>query len=87
MIALLLAALLAAPVTVTKIAQPEKALRFEVIVPATLDEVWTAFTTNQGLNTWLWQDCRDQKFLKLSLFVSILNKILNSVICPLLSDI
>jgi uncharacterized protein YndB with AHSA1/START domain len=43
-------------VKVTRIESP-KALKFEVVVPAKLDDVWTAFTTNDGLNTWLWQDC------------------------------
>jgi uncharacterized protein YndB with AHSA1/START domain len=45
-------------VTVTKIAAPEKALRLEVTVPASLDAVWTAFTTQEGLATWLWRDVR-----------------------------
>ena len=44
----------ASPVTVTKIATPEKALRFEVVVPAPRHDVWTAFTTTDGLMTWLW---------------------------------
>jgi hypothetical protein len=44
----------AGPVTVTKIASPQKALRFEVTVPASLDEVWAAFTTPDGLAAWLW---------------------------------
>jgi len=43
-------------VTVTKSASPEKQLRFEVTVPATLDDVWAAFTTRPGLITWLWSD-------------------------------
>jgi uncharacterized protein YndB with AHSA1/START domain len=47
----------APPVKVERVAQPEKALKFEVMVPAKLDDVWTAFTTSAGLNTWLWQDC------------------------------
>jgi|SRR6185436_2407092 len=59
MIALMLALILADdPVTVTKIAQPARALRFEVIVPAPVDEVWTAFATTEGLATWLWRDVR-----------------------------
>jgi uncharacterized protein YndB with AHSA1/START domain len=45
------------PVTVTRIAAPEKALKFEVVVPAKTAEVWTAFTTSEGLNTWLWKEC------------------------------
>jgi uncharacterized protein YndB with AHSA1/START domain len=52
------AARAAGPVTVTKIAAPEKALRFEVTVPASLDQVWAAFTTRDGLATWLWSDVR-----------------------------
>jgi uncharacterized protein YndB with AHSA1/START domain len=48
----------ASPVAVTKVASPEKALRFEVTVPAPLDEVWGAFTTTDGLATWLWRDTR-----------------------------
>jgi uncharacterized protein YndB with AHSA1/START domain len=41
------------PVKVTKLAAPEKALVFEVMLPASLDAVWTAFTTSEGLSTWL----------------------------------
>jgi uncharacterized protein YndB with AHSA1/START domain len=48
----------AGPVTVTKVASPERALRFEVIVPGSLDQVWAAFTTSDGLATWLWRDTR-----------------------------
>lgn len=44
------------PVTVTKVASPKKALRFEMTVPGSLDQVWTAFTTKDGLTTWLWRD-------------------------------
>lgn len=51
-------ALAAGPVTVTKAVTPERALRFEVTVPASLDEVWAAFTTSDGLATWLWRDTR-----------------------------
>jgi uncharacterized protein YndB with AHSA1/START domain len=40
------------------VASPEKALRFEVIVPGSLDQVWAAFTTNGGLAAWLWRDVR-----------------------------
>jgi uncharacterized protein YndB with AHSA1/START domain len=32
---------------------PEKRLDFEVVVPASLDDVWQAFTTASGLVTWL----------------------------------
>ncbi|HKW01045.1 MAG TPA: SRPBCC domain-containing protein [Vicinamibacterales bacterium] len=45
-------------VRVEKIAAPEKMLRFEVTVPATVDEVWKAFTTREGVKTWLWPDAR-----------------------------
>jgi uncharacterized protein YndB with AHSA1/START domain len=48
----------AGPVTVTKIASPQKALRFEVTVPGSLDDVWAAFTTSEGLATWLWRNVR-----------------------------
>jgi len=44
-------------VAVTKVKEPEKMLKLEVIVPAKAAEVWEAFTTNAGLDTWLWQDC------------------------------
>lgn len=42
------------PVTVTRIDSPEKALKFEVMVPATVEQVWRAFTTQAGLQEWLW---------------------------------
>jgi uncharacterized protein YndB with AHSA1/START domain len=32
---------------------PEKSLRFEVDVPATIDEVWESMTTVKGMVTWL----------------------------------
>jgi uncharacterized protein YndB with AHSA1/START domain len=48
----------ASPVSVTKIATPEKALRFEVVVAGSLEDVWAAFTTSDGLATWLWRDVR-----------------------------
>jgi len=57
-IALSAAIAAASPVTVTKVAGPERALRFEVVVPAGLDDVWKAFTTTEGLATWLWRDTR-----------------------------
>ncbi len=44
------------PVTVRKLDAPEKALRFEVVVPAKIEDVWNAFTTHDGLVTWLWSD-------------------------------
>jgi uncharacterized protein YndB with AHSA1/START domain len=40
-------------VTVTRAAKPEKALVFEVVVPASLEDTWTAMTTSDGLITWL----------------------------------
>ncbi len=40
-------------VTVTVTRAPEKRLDFEVVVPASLDDVWQAFTTPGGLVTWL----------------------------------
>jgi uncharacterized protein YndB with AHSA1/START domain len=45
-----------ASVKVTRLGSP-KALKFEVVVPAKIDEVWQAFTTGPGLNTWLWKEC------------------------------
>src|SRR5579872_4773960 len=41
------------PVKVVKQLTPEKALIFEVTVPAARAEVWQAFTTSEGLSTWL----------------------------------
>jgi uncharacterized protein YndB with AHSA1/START domain len=38
-------------VTVTRV--PEQRLDFEVVVPAGVDAVWQAFTTSEGLVTWL----------------------------------
>lgn len=46
------------PVTTQRLATPEKALQFEVTVPASLDAVWTAFTTKGGLETWIWKETR-----------------------------
>lgn len=46
------------PVTVTRESTPEKALRFEVTLPAPVDDVWAALTTTEGLETWLWRDAR-----------------------------
>jgi uncharacterized protein YndB with AHSA1/START domain len=48
----------AGPVSVTKVTSPAKALHFEVIVAGSLDEVWSAFTTADGLSAWLWRDVR-----------------------------
>jgi len=41
------------PVSVVKQCAPEKALIFEVTVPAPRAAVWHAFTTSEGLSTWL----------------------------------
>jgi uncharacterized protein YndB with AHSA1/START domain len=46
----------AGPVTVSRLNAPEKALKFEVMVPAKVEDVWNAFTTRAGLITWLWSD-------------------------------
>jgi uncharacterized protein YndB with AHSA1/START domain len=40
-------------VQVTMTRGPEKRIDFEVVVPASLDQVWQAFTTPEGLVTWL----------------------------------
>ena len=40
-------------VTVQKKAGPPKALIFEVVIPAPLPDVWRAFSTSEGLSTWL----------------------------------
>jgi uncharacterized protein YndB with AHSA1/START domain len=40
-------------VQVTKTLQPEKRLDFDVEVPASLDDVWKAFTTAEGMTTWV----------------------------------
>ncbi len=45
-------------VTVVRTAAPDQRLDFEVTVPAPLGEVWKAMTTTDGVETWLWQDCR-----------------------------
>ncbi|HLK17762.1 MAG TPA: SRPBCC domain-containing protein [Bryobacteraceae bacterium] len=55
----LLVSMLAAadgPVKVEKLDSPEKALLFEVTVPAKMDEVWRAFATKEGAQEWLWPD-------------------------------
>jgi uncharacterized protein YndB with AHSA1/START domain len=44
-------------VTVTRMLEPRRELRFEVLVPGPRDSVWDAFTTTAGLETWLWKDC------------------------------
>jgi uncharacterized protein YndB with AHSA1/START domain len=48
---------IAEAVKVTRIPATERALKFEVLVPAPLGDVWNAFTTSAGLSTWLWKDC------------------------------
>jgi uncharacterized protein YndB with AHSA1/START domain len=48
----------ASPVSVEKVTTPEKALRFEVVVPASIDEVWDAFGTKAGMETWIWREAR-----------------------------
>jgi uncharacterized protein YndB with AHSA1/START domain len=48
-----IAALAQSPVSVVKQATPEKALIFEVTIPAPRAAVWQAFTTSAGLSTWL----------------------------------
>jgi len=52
-IALAALARAAGPVTVITDSAPHKSLKFEVLVPASLDAVWEAFTTSTGLSTWL----------------------------------
>jgi uncharacterized protein YndB with AHSA1/START domain len=41
------------PVTVVKQQTPEKALIFEITIPAPRAAVWRAFATSDGLSTWL----------------------------------
>jgi len=41
------------PVSVVRQTAPEKALVFEVTIPAPPAAVWQAFTTSDGLSTWL----------------------------------
>lgn len=41
------------PVSVVKQSVPVKALIFEVLIPAPRADVWRAFTTSEGLSTWL----------------------------------
>src|ERR1700733_4215812 len=41
------------PVIVTKDSAPHKSLKLEVSIPASLDAVWQAFSTSEGLSTWL----------------------------------
>jgi uncharacterized protein YndB with AHSA1/START domain len=53
MVAMATATFAQSPVKVVKQAQPEKALIFEVAIPAPRAAVWQAFTTSEGLSTWL----------------------------------
>ena len=53
MLACAAAAFAQGPVKVIKQAQPEKALILEVSIPASRAAVWEAFTTSEGLSTWL----------------------------------
>jgi len=48
-----IAAFAQSPVTVVKQQTPEKALILEVTIPAPIAAVWQAFTTSDGLSTWL----------------------------------
>ena len=41
------------PVKVTKQTEPQKALIFEVTIPAARAVVWNVFSTSEGLSTWL----------------------------------
>src|SRR3984957_12925134 len=53
---LALALVFAAPVTLAqtpKSPAPEKILRIELTIPASRAAVWQAFTTSEGLSTWL----------------------------------
>ncbi|HEY3840603.1 MAG TPA: SRPBCC domain-containing protein [Bryobacteraceae bacterium] len=43
----------ASHVTITKDAIPHRSLKFEVTIPASLETVWHAFSTSDGLSTWL----------------------------------
>ena len=45
-------------VKVERVSSPQKVLKFEVTVPAPIDDVWNAFTTSEGAKTWLWSDVR-----------------------------
>ena len=53
MVALPVALAAQSQVKVVKVPAPDKALVFEVTVPATRSAVWQAFTTSEGLSTWL----------------------------------
>jgi uncharacterized protein YndB with AHSA1/START domain len=43
----------AGKVSINKVAAQEKALEFEVVVPASVHDVWLAMSTSDGLKTWL----------------------------------
>jgi uncharacterized protein YndB with AHSA1/START domain len=47
-----------AAVRVTRDQRPHHTLKMEVTVPASVDAVWHAFTTVEGLKTWLSPDAR-----------------------------
>ncbi len=40
-------------VKVTRDQKPHQVLKMEVMVPASVDAIWAAFTTSEGLSTWL----------------------------------
>jgi uncharacterized protein YndB with AHSA1/START domain len=46
-------ALAQAPEKTAQVAAPDQALMIEVTIPAKIGEVWKAFTTSEGLSTWL----------------------------------
>src|SRR5579883_3513547 len=52
-LAIAAAAFAQSPVKVVRQAAPEKALIFEVALPAPRGDVWRAFATSDGLSTWL----------------------------------
>jgi len=47
----------ASPVTVVKSASPRQ-LQFDVEIPARIEEVWAAFSTREGMITWLAPDAK-----------------------------
>lgn len=53
LILMMAAGFVAAQVKVVKQTTPEKALLFEVEIPAPRAAVWKAFSTSEGLSTWL----------------------------------
>ena len=50
---ILASCVLAGDTRVIKDSVPHKSLKLEVIVPASQDAVWQAFSTSEGLSTWL----------------------------------